>query len=37
VPDEVAAFHRIDSTDLLNADDALDNRLAVHEEIQGDL
>lgn len=36
VLDEEAAYHRIDFTDLLNADDVLQNRLEVHEEISGD-
>jgi pantothenate kinase len=36
VLDEEAAHHRIDSTDFLNADDVLQNRLEVHEEIPGD-
>ncbi len=35
VPDAPAAYQRIDSTDGLNADDILDNRLEVDEEIAG--
>lgn len=36
VPDTAAAYARIDSTDSLNMDDVLQNRLDVHEEIPGD-
>lgn len=35
VPDIAAAKHRIDSTDFLNADDILDNRLPAQEVIAG--
>src|SRR5205807_1884564 len=36
VPDEEAARHRISSTDFLNADDILENRLVTQEIIRGD-
>lgn len=35
VPDAVAAEHRISSTDFLNADDIMDNRLPVQELVSG--
>lgn len=35
VPDDVAAEHRISSTDFLNADDIVGNRLVVQEVIAG--
>ena len=35
VPDATAAKHRISSTDFLNADDIMENRLPVHELIPG--
>lgn len=35
VPDEASARHRVDSSDLLNADDVLENGLEVQEMIRG--
>lgn len=35
VPDAAAAEHRISSTDFLNADDIVSNRLPVHEMVPG--
>ncbi|CAG8923562.1 unnamed protein product [Penicillium salamii] len=35
VPDAAAAEHRIDTTDWLNADDIMENRLTVHELVPG--